>query len=675
MFFVSLLGILSQELYAEEWPDLSIAPTPLLPHTILDPKEEHALIISIESYTVLADIPNAKTTGRDWFRYFSRHRGIPVDQVTWIDGQAATSANIQAAIDSMTKSEKQRFWLVFIGHGATVDRAPRILPVDTQDSYYDVLRKGIAIPSILEKLESKSKGDVVAVFDSSFNEKWGNQSLFSEPLPKTRGELRVSRKSTVLFASQPSDSTYLLSKGNRTSFGYLALGALRGWADANRDGVIRVRELIDYTQKVIQQVQLPNLRQEPFWVGSNDIVLGQTLEETGPDLNAIQRSVDPIAESRAGWNVAIRTGSGDNIEEYTALLAQVESQAQARAEQRKKEELRQGMLEQKSKEVQEKARDIWHRMAKARRLGGKEVFALVERFIKDFEDITIEVDGAVLRVHIVEVETAKRWLSEKGRNVESVLGYDMQLVTANSFIMGSPKGERDRNNDERLHEVFLGHDYYLGTYEVTQKLWVSIMESNPSHFQRCGELCPVESMSWCDAILFANRLSEREGFDKVYELPYEFLEGMTEERCGAQSRLVYVDYRKNGYRLPTEAEWEYAARAGRDSLFSGSGDSKEVGWTRDNSAMQLHPVGQLKANDWGFYDMSGNVWEYVWDCYGDYPEYSTPNYAGLDSGLLRGIRGGSWGMEPANSRVANRHYAHPGYHIRDVGLRLARSAF
>ena len=374
MFLLSMFGLLSQEVYAEDWPDLSLAPNPLVQHTVLDSTREYALIFSIEGYSVLPSVTHAKQTGRDWFRYFSRHRGIPVEQVTWLDGRSCTTKNIRAALESIADENIDRIWFVFVGHGATVDRSPRILPVDTQDSYYDVLRQGIAVPTIIEQLEKSTNGEVLALFDTSFNEKWGNQSLFSTELPRTRAELRVSARSTIMFATQPSASTYLLPKSDRTAFGYLALGALRGWADENNDGVVRVKELIDYTQKAIQSVQLPNLLQQPFWLGQDNLVLGQVLEAKGPDLVELRESIDPIVESKHGWRIAVQMGSGTNSD-YDKLVSDVENKVQERIDQRRKEEIRQGLLEEKSKEVKSQARDIWRRMGKARRIGGKKCMA------------------------------------------------------------------------------------------------------------------------------------------------------------------------------------------------------------------------------------------------------------------------------------------------------------
>ena len=186
--------------------------------------------------------------------------------------------------------------------------------------------------------------------------------------------------------------------------------------------------------------------------------------------------------------------------------------------------------------------------------------------------------------------------------------------------------------------------------------------SNPSHFK--GASRPVETVSWLDCVIFANLLSEKEGLDKVYEIP----EGM-EEDCRNQtddwdeSLDEYADHVKvnnsaNGYRLPTEAEWEYAAKGGEDYSYAGSNDLNEVGWYYENSGDETHPVGKKKANGYGLYDMSGNVWEWCFDAY--------------DSSS-RVYRGGSWYYYTGNCGVSNRRRGYPSNRYYDVGVRFFRS--
>ena len=481
--------------WAQEWPDISQAPDPLVPHVLLNPREEHVLIVSVEDYAVLPTIPNAKANARDWFRYFSRYRGIPVDQVTWLHGRSATAKNIHFAVEQLAMSQGARLWFIFVGHGATVDRAPRLLPYNIQDSYYDVLRQSVSIPNLISELEQQKGTEVFAFFDASFNEKFGNQPIFSEKLPKTKAKLSVSRKSTLFFATQPTQSTYLLPKATRPSFGYMALGALRGWADADQDGRVYTSELISYVQEGLATVQLPNQQQVPFSIGSGDRLLAQTLDPQGPDLNRIREGIDPVVESQYGWEVQVRLGSGENVD-YDELVKEVEEQAQAQVDQRRKEELRKGVLAAKAVEEQKRARIIWKKMAKARRMGGKEIFALVERFVKDFDALVIEVDGLSQKVDIPEVAIAKRWLLEKGRKVKGVLGYNMVLITSEPFFMGSVRAERDRQEDEGLHEVTLNQDFFMGVTEVSQNLWSSVMLNNPSK-----TFCTVRAFAHIDGFL------------------------------------------------------------------------------------------------------------------------------------------------------------------------------
>ena len=189
--------------------------------------------------------------------------------------------------------------------------------------------------------------------------------------------------------------------------------------------------------------------------------------------------------------------------------------------------------------------------------------------------------------------------------------------------------------------VWLGR-YSMGATEVTQGLWTEVMGSNPSDFRSCGADCPVETVSWEDAVAFSNALSKREGLQPAYR---------------QQGGAWVWDRDASGYRLPTEAEWETAALAGEKTEYAGSDDLDAVGWYGDNSGGKTHAARGKASNAWGLYDMSGNVWEWCWDA----------------EGSGRVIRGGSWYDTAGNVRVAYRSRADPGNRGGDRGFRLART--
>ena len=214
---------------------------------------------------------------------------------------------------------------------------------------------------------------------------------------------------------------------------------------------------------------------------------------------------------------------------------------------------------------------------------------------------------------------------------------EMIYVAPGTFAMGSPTSEEGRYDGESQHQVTLTKDYWLGKYEVTQAQWESVMGENPSKIK--GGDRPVENVSWEDCQRFIRKINSR-------------------QHCGA--------------RLPTEAEWEFACRAGSAGPYGGNGNLGDMGWYDGNSGSETHPVGQKQANAWGFHDMHGNVYEWCGDWYGDYGS-ATTDPAGPASGGARVLRGGGWCSLGRFCRSAYRSRSSPGERgIR--GLRLCCSA-
>ena len=219
--------------------------------------------------------------------------------------------------------------------------------------------------------------------------------------------------------------------------------------------------------------------------------------------------------------------------------------------------------------------------------------------------------------------------------------FKMIPVKGGTFSMGSKEGDSD---EKPVHSVTLG-DYYIGETEVTQALWQAVMGNNPSYFKDKNN--PVEKVSYNDCLTFINKLNTL----LANQLP---------------------DGKK--FRLPTEAEWEYAARGGNQSKgyqYSGSNTLDNVAWYYDNSRSKTHPVKQKQPNELGIYDMSGNVYEWCSDWYGGYSSSSETNPTGPSSGSYRVLRGGSWSYNALCCRVANRYGNYPDYSFYYCGLRLA----
>jgi formylglycine-generating enzyme len=224
------------------------------------------------------------------------------------------------------------------------------------------------------------------------------------------------------------------------------------------------------------------------------------------------------------------------------------------------------------------------------------------------------------------------------------LNFDMLWCNPGTFIMGSPAGEKDREEAETQHRVNLTKGFYLGKYEVTQVQWEKVMGSNPSY--RKGAALPVENVSWDDAMEFCEKLTEVE--KEADRLP----KGWT-------------------YTLPTEAQWEYACRAGTTTAYS-FGDTitpKQANFVYNVG--KTTQVGTYPANAWSFHDMHGNVWEWCSDRYGAYPSGAVSDPLGPSDGSYRVVRGGSWSLNGRNMRSANRNGNSPVNRDTYLGFRLS----
>ncbi len=280
------------------------------------------------------------------------------------------------------------------------------------------------------------------------------------------------------------------------------------------------------------------------------------------------------------------------------------------------------------------------------------------------EELALKAGNTVLKI---ADENYRPWSSEvavvagaiqKVKVNSGKMVVPLVFVQGGTFSMGSNSGGSD---EKPVHQVTIS-SFMIGKYEVTQEQYQRVIGTNPSNFTSGSDAGkrPVEQISWYDAVAFCNRLSEMEGLEKVYVI---------------NGTNVSADFKRNGYRLPTEAEWEYAARGGEKSknfTYAGSNDVRQVAWYDDNSGKQPRVVGTMTPNELGIYDMSGNVWEWCWDWYGSYGSGQQTDPLGASSGSDRVIRGGSWDYSAVALRSAYRSCYSPDNRFDNIGFRVAR---
>ena len=280
----------------------------------------------------------------------------------------------------------------------------------------------------------------------------------------------------------------------------------------------------------------------------------------------------------------------------------------------------------------------------------------------------------------------------------------MRHIKHGEFLMGALRTDYEADLLEfPRHRVRLDYDFSIGVFPVTRLFFRHIMgyfsdarlfdteafltEGDYPRDKKWPSLTlPISRVSWLEALLFCNKLSESEGLEPVYNLPPAVLESSSYLIARERKEFVQqvsMNQNANGYRLPTEAEWEYAARAGRSQTFSGGYDYESVAWLQENSENRSHPVGQKQSNQWGLFDMSGNVWEWCWEGFEsiqvEIERFNrrkgrvTVNPVGAESGLERMSRGGGWSESKDFAYLAFRHREEAIHPAWDQGFRIVRT--
>ncbi len=296
----------------------------------------------------------------------------------------------------------------------------------------------------------------------------------------------------------------------------------------------------------------------------------------------------------------------------------------------------------------------------------------------------------------------RKWENEKGRGIRLInLGLvlllvnimngaenaredfmEMVFVKGGTFLMGKAEGFIE---ERPVHEVILS-DYYIGKYEVTQKQFREVMGFDEEYDVGAGDDYPVYNVSWYEAAEFCNRLSDREGLRRCYIISGEenwsdYLRNgqpcLGGQVIGEKRDFTVCDFTADGYRLPTEAEWEFAAKGGnqsRDYKYSGSNWLLLVGWHYWNSNKHPHKAGRLRANELGIYDMSGNLIEWCYDWYGKYYASTQIDPIGGEEHVSRSLRGGTWKYDEVASRTTFRCNGVPVHKFNYFGFRVCRKA-
>ena len=631
---LSSLMLIASQAEAVEWPSLEAAPY----QDQIAPKDR-VLIIAMEEYAYLSDIRNASQNALEWRNYFLETMGIPSGNIIVLENGDATKNKIKQAVSKSSRklSRQGRLWVIYIGHGATSFKGDSgmIIPFHTEATAKSVYENGISLSEITELTEAANKR-TIAILDCSFNAKDRSGDPLVSNMPIQEGIIPKMGEATVVQGAKKGEHARLNDGNHRPALSYLLLGGLRGWAEINQDGWVSLEEATNYADLIADNQT----------IGVTGTYRKQKISEAkekGPALSVAESEIK--AKEPVDY---IPVGMLSEDVSLNDLLNELKQQRTFEVEVER-------LMNEQVSAIRQEAAKAWKEVRRfAQDRADDPAKVAVYAFLREYEDKEINVRGKKMLVDIPEVSQARNLLLQLA--TPSVLGTEFAWVKEGSFLMGNPNGTADENITRTIK---LTHSFYVSTTEIPQKLYQAILNENPSAVK--ADSLPVTNVSWYDAIRFANALSAYEGFEECYQIKGEeviFTKGV---EC-------------LGYRLPTEAEWEYAARAKSNYIFSGGNRLNKLAWTKENSDDELHYTGQKLPNAFGLHDMSGNVWEWCWDSYDAYDASETIDPLGAKEGAYRVRRGGSFKQELNYARVDTRYSVHPNYRSPEQGFRLVRTA-
>ncbi|MBK8811028.1 MAG: SUMF1/EgtB/PvdO family nonheme iron enzyme [Acidobacteria bacterium] len=551
-----------------------------------------ALVIGNGKYQNVSTLENPVNDATDMAETL---RGLGFEVITGTDANLVQMRRLIREFGEKLEAKKGIGLVFYAGHGVEVRGKNFLIPVDADISReVETEDYAIDVNSILRQMDAAGNGFNIVILDACRNN------------PFSRGWSRSADSGGLANVTAPTGTyiAYAAAPGTTASDG-----------KGTRNGV--------FTGALLKNLRKPNLKLEEVFKSTREEVMTVTSNKQVPwDSSSIkgdfyfQRSAAPTsvaniptvapasaaAQEAEAWDLVKESKDPGDLRLFLKEFPNGTNSATARIR-------LDGLVWESAKRSNDKA--------------------LVEAYLGEFPN---GANSAAARIKLRQIEAAasvstketpvtKQETVAPGTIRKNASGIELVWIPPGDFMMGSPKGDSD---ERPVRKVTFAKGFWMGRFEITQGQWRALIGSNPSSFVRCGDDCPVETVNWDDAVAFVAKLNASDT---------EFT-----------------------YSLPSEAQWEYAARAG--TLGDYYGDAGEIAWTIGNSKASPHPVGKKLANAWGLYDMSGNVWEWCADLYSEngyagLPSDGSPNLTVGDP-KYRVQRGGSWGSFDGKSRSPNR---------------------